>query len=332
MASPSESDTGGGSAESSVPTLTASPATAVAGSTPISTTTTHDKRPTSYPPMTTHWSTPDSCTWTYDINQTFNIGTTGPIAWLDLEPDVDASTVSCYPDGMFYGGRTGTFSPGTCPNGWTTVSVRRNTNEPKSLATTTAVCCSSEYSLDGSICKREIPTALAVPIVYNTTDGTHNVLTKETLTLTSATLAVWTINALFQEVDKEILGLTDEDEIRTIDQSDKGGLSLGARIGIGIGATIGAFLALGVVLWLLCRRRKRANRERSQAAMAEDARLSAIIKKGQGSEHSAPAYGFEQKTSIEGTGRGREPDEEIDALKAEREAIERRIEELERNA
>jgi len=168
--------------------------------------------------------------------------------------------------------------------------------------------------------------------VYNTTDGTHNVLTKETLTLTSATLAVWTINALFQEVDKEILGLTDEDEIRTIDQSDKGGLSLGARIGIGIGATIGAFLALGVVLWLLCRRRKRANRERSQAAMAEDARLSAIIKKGQGSEHSAPAYGFEQKTSIEGTGRGREPDEEIDALKAEREAIERRIEELERNA
>ena len=92
--------------------------------------------------MTTQWSTPLSCTWTYDISQQYDPGTSGPIAYLDLEPISDASTLTCYPDGMFFEGRTGTFSPATCPNGWTTVSVRRNTNEAKSVATNTAVCCS----------------------------------------------------------------------------------------------------------------------------------------------------------------------------------------------
>ncbi len=96
-----------------------------------------------YPPMTTPWTTPLSCTWTYDIDQTLKPGMSGPVAYLDLEPISDASTLTCYPDGMFFGSRTGTFSPGTCPNGWTTVSLRQNTNEPMDRATTTAVCCSS---------------------------------------------------------------------------------------------------------------------------------------------------------------------------------------------
>lgn len=96
-----------------------------------------------YPPMTTHWSVPLSCTWTYNIDRQPQSGVTGAVAWLDLEPIINASTLSCYPDGMFYNGRTGIFSPGTCPNGWTTVSLMVNTNEVKDTATTTAVCCSS---------------------------------------------------------------------------------------------------------------------------------------------------------------------------------------------
>lgn len=166
--------------------------------------------------------------------------------------------------------------------------------------------------------------------MYNTTAGTYDVLSQETVTLTSATLAVWTINALFQEDDKELLGLTDEEEIRVIDNSEEG-LSLGARIGIGIGATIGGFLALGVALWLLCRKRKHISRRKSQAGMAEDARLSYIRQGGQGAELSAPAHDFDGRASLEGAGSGRDSDGEIDALRAQKDAIQRRIEELERS-
>lgn len=96
-----------------------------------------------YMPITTSWETPLSCTWTFDISQTPEPGTPGPIAFLDMEPVPGASSLSCYPDGMFYGNQTGTFSPATCPNGWTTVSLRQDENAVETMATTTAVCCSS---------------------------------------------------------------------------------------------------------------------------------------------------------------------------------------------
>lgn len=70
-------------------------------------------------------------------------GVSEPIAYLDLEPLPGASTLSCYPDGMFYDGRTGVFSPATCPYGWTTVSLAVNTDQDEDEATTTALCCSS---------------------------------------------------------------------------------------------------------------------------------------------------------------------------------------------
>lgn len=103
----------------------------------------YDESGQTYPPMTTHWSVPLSCTWTYNVDKQPEPGATGAVAWLDIEPINGASTLSCYPDGMFGPGRTGVFSPGTCPNGWTTVSLLINTNEVKDKATTTAVCCSS---------------------------------------------------------------------------------------------------------------------------------------------------------------------------------------------
>lgn len=100
-----------------------------------------------FPPMTTHWSRPLSCTWTYVVDTDLPPGVSDPIAYLDLEPRPGASTLSCYPDGMFFDGRTGVFSPATCPYGWTTVSVSVNTERMKTQdedeVTTTALCCSS---------------------------------------------------------------------------------------------------------------------------------------------------------------------------------------------
>lgn len=93
--------------------------------------------------MTTHWTKPRSCTWTYVADGQPQPASPGAVAWLDLEPIPGASTLSCYPDGMFFDGRTGVFSPATCPSGWTTAFLQVNTNEVSSLATTTAVCCSS---------------------------------------------------------------------------------------------------------------------------------------------------------------------------------------------
>lgn len=103
--------------------------------------------PGPFPPMTTHWNRPLSCTWTYVVDTDLPPGVSDPIAYLDLEPLPGASTLSCYPDGMFFDGRTGVFSPATCPYGWTTVSVSVNTERMKTQdedeVTTTALCCSS---------------------------------------------------------------------------------------------------------------------------------------------------------------------------------------------
>lgn len=96
-----------------------------------------------FPPMTTPWTVPPSCTWTYDADRVPEPGATGPVAWLDLEPIPGAKSLSCYPDGMFTDGRTGVFSPATCPHGWTTAELRIDTDEAHDDATTTAICCSS---------------------------------------------------------------------------------------------------------------------------------------------------------------------------------------------
>ncbi|KFH48119.1 hypothetical protein ACRE_009660 [Hapsidospora chrysogenum ATCC 11550] len=324
--SPGPSATGD-SSDLSATTSSASPGTVTSPSAPITSTAAED--PITYPPMTTQWSTPLSCTWTYDIDHEYDPITAGPIAYLDLEPVSDASTLTCYPDGMFFEGRTGTFSPATCPNGWTTVSVLQNTNEVASLATTTAVCCSAEYSLDGSYCKREVPTALAVPIIYNTTADTYSIATAETSTLVSATLAVYPINALFREEDKEILGLTYEEQIRT-ETLDNRGLSLGARIGIGIGATIGGLLLVGLALWLLCGKRGKRECKRRCKSGEDAGTVVGAGARGAGGDLPPPAYEFSQRNgAADDDGLEVGPDGEIQVLKAQKAAIQRRIEELE---
>ncbi|KAF7533447.1 hypothetical protein G7Z17_g13514 [Cylindrodendrum hubeiense] len=313
-----------------------------------STTTENHEDNQTFPPMTTHWTVPQSCTWTYNVDTNLSSSNSGAVAWLDLEPTPGASTLSCYPDGMFFQGRTGIFSPGTCPNGWTTVSLRVNTNEVRDEATTTAICCSSEYYLDGDQCKRTVPTVLAVPITYNHTARTYEILSDSTTTLYSATIAVYTIRALFQEADKAALGLKDEDDIGT--EEDPKGLSLGARIGIGVGVAMFVLLAIAAGAFFIIRRdRDRARKKRSLELNA--------ISRGEGNDggndlyvvgemherrdrcgdHPEPYPPYEAATDTVSmtdnesrlSGDTATRDGEIKALRDQKQAIQRRIEQLE---
>ncbi|PTB61384.1 hypothetical protein BBK36DRAFT_1164091 [Trichoderma citrinoviride] len=294
--------------------------------------------------MTTHWNRPMSCTWTYVYDSDLPAGVSEPIAYLDLEPLPGASTLSCYPDGMFYDGRTGVFSPATCPHGWTTVSLAVNTDQSADEATTTALCCSSEYYYAGGHCRRQVPTVLAVPIIYNHTAATYDVLTNSTTTLYSATIAVNTIRALFREEDKPLLGLTNEDDIDDEPEDDRG-LSLGAKIGIGVGVALFGLFALGagifLYLWGRERRRKRCTGQTSHEL--------GVVQRTQGQMYGTsphprdrardaeppPAYDFTPETGSIADGHAGETvsvarDGEIQVLMAQKAAIQRRIEELER--
>jgi hypothetical protein len=111
----------------------------------------------------------------------------------------------------------------------------------------------SEYSLHGRWCKRSVPTVLAVPITYNESAGTHEVFYSSRTTLYSATIAVHTIQALFREEDRALLGLSDDST-----DSGRSGLSRDARIGVGVGVGIGGFLLIGILVFAIwrCRRRR----------------------------------------------------------------------------
>ncbi|KAF4594596.1 hypothetical protein GQ602_000209 [Ophiocordyceps camponoti-floridani] len=290
------------------------------------------------PPMTTHWTKPQSCTWTYVADGHFGRASKGAIAWLDLEPVPGASTLSCYPDGMFFEGRTGIFSPATCPDGWFTVTVQVGHVAETLHPTTTAVCCSSYYSYDGSHCKRSVPTALAVPISYDRVAGTHEVMVNSTTTLYSATIAVNAIRALFMEQDKHLLGLTDDEEIRhEEDEATTTSLSLGARIGIAIGVTVIALLSLGAISFCLFRWRHSRRRRAKRMVLHELGAVRSRVRESMEPDtvfdgHDrcvlAPPPAYEASA---GGQRAASANEEIRALVAHKAAIQRRIEELERD-
>ncbi|KAL6811140.1 hypothetical protein GGI42DRAFT_210357 [Trichoderma sp. SZMC 28013] len=299
-----------------------------------------------YPPLTTHWNRPMSCTWTYVYDSDLPAGVSEPIAYLDLEPLPGASTLSCYPDGMFYDGRTGVFSPATCPYGWTTVSLAVNTDQDEDEATTTALCCSSEYSYAGGHCKRQVPTVLAVPIIYNHTAATYDVLTNSTTTLYSATIAVNTIRALFREQDKPLLGLTDEDDIDD-ERDDDRGLSMSAKIGIGVGVTLFGLFSIGAAILIYLWRRDRRKKghpsgtshelgvvQRTQGQMYTNSPLGSHQRARERSAEPPPAYDFTTETNSVADNDGEDVtvarDGQIQVLMAQKAAIQRRIDELER--
>ncbi|KAG6013947.1 hypothetical protein E4U43_007037 [Claviceps pusilla] len=231
------------------PRQIASPSSALATPTPVANPSSVLASTTSarLPPLTTPWSNPLSCTWTYVVDHPSDTARPGAIAFLDLEPMPGDKTLSCYPNNMFSFGRTGVFSPGTCPGGWTTATLHTDDSTP---ATTTAICCSYGYTFSGSICKRSVATALAVPITYNTTAGTYHVLKDSTTTLYSAMLAVSSIQVQFNDDDRKRLGIE-------TDSTDPGfSLSLGTRIGIAVGIGVFILFCIGLIYYALARRRR----------------------------------------------------------------------------
>lgn len=206
---------------------------------------------------------------------------------------------------------------------------------------------SREYSLEGGHCKRLVPTVLAVPIIYNHTAATFEVLSNSTTTLYSATIAVNTIRALFQEVDKKALGLTDESEIDNEPQFSNG-LSLSARIGIGIAVPVLSLLIIGTLVFVFLRRqrhrrrREKEHNEHNLECMRRRRRLSTSSSiesprpsTRQTTTEPPPAYQAATETNSPAEDDAAADsvasrEEEMKILMAQKAVIQRRIEELER--
>lgn len=194
-----------------------------------------------------------------------------------------------------------------------------------------------EYYLDGDHCYRDVPTVLAVPISYNTSFSTHDVYAEETSVLVSATLAVHAIQALFQEHDKEVLGLTYEEEIRD-EVVNEPRLSMSAKVGIGVGSAIAGLLVIGLGVWLFLRRRnkKRSGRQLPHEMQAVNGTVTLDAEGGTSIiQHPPPVYGGAAtlRNSLDDDDDSVDSahfDGEIEVLKAQKAAIQRRIEELEK--
>jgi hypothetical protein len=187
---------------------------------------------------------------------------------------------------------------------------------------------------------------LAVPIEYDKADGDYQIMTNSTTTLYSATIAVYTVHALFQESDKAILGLTDEVDIAT--KKHHQGLSLGAQIGIGIGVTAAVILILGGIMFLYARHRLRHHME-TYPRISNDREIgqlppvhpSDIRSFNTGGNRSLPPKAVSESSATtadtnapamdtEATALDRS--NEIKALRSQQADIQRRIEQLEKTA
>ncbi|KAG6007258.1 hypothetical protein E4U21_006176 [Claviceps maximensis] len=325
----------------SPPFASATPASVANPSSLLATTTT-----ARFPPLTTPWSNPLSCTWTYVVDHLSDTARPGATAFLDLEPVPGDKTLSCYPNNMFSFGRTGVFSPGTCPGGWTTASLHTDDDTPE---TTTAICCSYGYAFNGSVCRRSVATALAVPITYNTMAGTYHVMRDSTTTLYSAMLAVSSIQVQFNDDDRRRLGI----ETDRIDPAFP--MSLGTRIGIAAGVGVFILLCMGLIYYVLARRR-RSREGLTRDRLMRD--LKSIHRRGpsdngrynnntlsistantgpylvyEGNEPPPPAYD-PQTRRPHGNRAGncsRPTDDEIRALNEQKAIIQQRLDELERS-
>lgn len=115
-----------------------------------------------------------------------------------------------------------------------------------------------EYTLDGSFCKRAVPTILAVPVTYNSTASRDEVVPSSTVTLHGATAAVYTIQAMFRQSNTQILGLTNPNSTNS-GSPHHPTLSVTARVGIGIGVALFVVLAIALGTYLKFRRERRSD-------------------------------------------------------------------------
>lgn len=179
---------------------------------------------------------------------------------------------------------------------------------------------------------------LAVPITYNLTAGTHEVLSSSTTTLYNATIAVNTIRALFMERDMGLLGLTDEEKISEDEVRDDS-LPPGVRVGAAIGVAVFALLCMGAItfcllLWRRSRRRQAkglASHELGSLCGGELGSQDSYAARGGDVAEPPPAYEAAGPANDSlGRGDGIARQDEIRSLVARKEAIQLRIDELER--
>ncbi|KAK0657900.1 hypothetical protein B0T16DRAFT_453317 [Cercophora newfieldiana] len=228
-------------------------------------------------PLTAPWTAPASCQFNLYLQDTDQ-----SYVYLDDDRNGNGTKEICYPPGMLVSGNglayPGIFSPAVCPIGWTT-----NNLALYGSATTGAVCCSSRYTF-GPQGYCYSPTSSATVAVF------PEFTSVSMSTVTSITLRIHPITALWQQSDLALLaslsssraststlmGLfpsgssstaatTDDPSTPPASTSDDspGGLSRGAKIGIGVGVSVAFLVILAAVITLFCIRRKKTGPESS---------------------------------------------------------------------
>ncbi|SPO00893.1 uncharacterized protein DNG_03641 [Cephalotrichum gorgonifer] len=313
------------------------------------------------PALTEPWTRPESCAYTYDLDSPPGVGH-GPTAYLDWAIDEGAKTFSCYPPGMFASGNSGTFSPASCPSSWYTVDTPHSSDPTEESEMTTRTCCSKEYTLHDGFCQKATPTLLATPVTYLPAESTVSYMTKMTTYLVNATVAHHPLVILFQEKDQGILGLVDDDIAFPDSEplpskpspSSPTSLSIGAKAGIAIGVTAAVMSLVGLAYYLFIHRRRpppgkaaafEMGGQPTQTSCGSSLASSSasVVSAGSGPRvrsrdgpdpdpppaYEPPPRQLTPRGSLDG-GAGTPAVEELQALRARQDIIQRRIDELER--
>ena len=167
---------------------------------------------------------------------------------------------------------------------------------------------------------------LAVPVI--STSGSFDILTNSTTTLYSATIAVHTIQALFDASDTELLGLTNvSSSTDATSEGGGGGLSLAARIGLGVGIAAIGVLACIISIWFFLRRRSRGDEEDPSFTVVNGDihRISMMERRSHHHRYESRSHQSPRSSRLGSNSSG---EADIEELRAQKAAIERRIEAL----
>ncbi|KAK4447359.1 hypothetical protein QBC34DRAFT_496228 [Podospora aff. communis PSN243] len=200
----------------------------------------------SFPPLTKPYKYPNGtdCPFTYTFTDIF--ATQVPL-WLNYDL---ADVGSCYPPSFTEA--LGTFSPGRCPESYTT-----NSTYTLEGGTSGAVCCQSGYDAWGGWCTS--------PVTTTTTALSVSGSTTVTATFVSATAFIREIHVLWQESDRDLLNTLDETGPQetgvptgTHAASTAVGETLSTAAKAGIGAGVGAvvLVVIGAVIMVFLARRR----------------------------------------------------------------------------
>lgn len=190
-----------------------------------------------------------------------------------------------------------------------------------------------------------MPTIVATPVTHvpDASTSSASYMTQRTTYLVNATVAHHPLVILFQEKDQDVLGLVDDDLAHSDapapssrSSSSAAALPVGAKVGIALGVA-GAVSALVLLAYCLLRRRRHLSEKDALSAHATACRSSTASSTA--SLGGLPARRQDPPPAYEPSPRQRSPRasgdtdlsaDELRSLRAQQEAIRRRIEELER--